>query len=657
MEVRCERCRAQYAFADDQVGEHGLTVRCSNCGHLFKVKKKALAITMPVSPEDGSTPISATETDRAAARAAAGQPAAEERRDWSLRQPAGQTYTFKDMSTLHRWIVERKAHREDEISRFGEPWRRLGSIPELQSFFAVVEAAERAAYAPPSQPTMVQFPAPVLPAPAPPPPPPRARTEVAFPAARTDAALSTPAAPRRTEVAFPATPAPQRTEVAFPATAAPRTEVAFPAARTDAAFPTPPPPPRTEVAFPASAPPRTEIAFPKQGKSRTPLPTRSGSSIEELFTPTSVPAADPFAPAIDPFAPRAAAAAETVARPAATGTEQGFPTPPAPSAAPVRSPSAAWESGAASAPPAPRGGREPAWTSADQQTVGALLEKTAARSAQGKGGSLLALGLLMAAIGSAAVWYYWTYLRAPPPQAASAPQGAPQEAKAPAPEPAKQAEAPARPAEPAPAAAKQAEPAPVAANGPEAAPAGDPAKAAGEPPRAAPADAASGAEGKPAEPAAGAGEAPAAARAEGRGPSGPVPGTPGAVASAKRPPEPKGAKGFISQARRLRDRGRTQEALEIYGKAVALEPDNAAALAGRGWCYLDLSQYGPAEASFESSLEADPRGADALLGLAETYRYAGRRADAVKFYERYLAAHPKGEDAVAAQNAIQSLKE
>src|SRR5574342_472775 len=159
MEVRCERCRAQYAFADDQVGEHGLTVRCSNCGHLFKVKKKALAVTMPVSPEDGGTPISATETHRAAARAAAAQSAPEERRDWSLRQPAGQTYTFKDMSTLHRWIVERKAHREDEISRLGEPWRRLGSIPELQSFFAVVEAAERAAYAPPSQPTTVQYPA------------------------------------------------------------------------------------------------------------------------------------------------------------------------------------------------------------------------------------------------------------------------------------------------------------------------------------------------------------------------------------------------------------------------------------------------------------------------------------------------------------------
>ena len=114
---------------------------------------------------------------------------------------------------------------------------------------------------------------------------------------------------------------------------------------------------------------------------------------------------------------------------------------------------------------------------------------------------------------------------------------------------------------------------------------------------------------------------------------------------------------LLSQARKLRDRGKASQALELYGKAVEQQPLNAEALAGRGWCYLDLSQYAPAEASFQAALEADPEGADALLGLAETLRYEGKRADAVKFYERYLAAHPDGEDAVAARNAIQQLKE
>jgi tetratricopeptide (TPR) repeat protein len=116
-------------------------------------------------------------------------------------------------------------------------------------------------------------------------------------------------------------------------------------------------------------------------------------------------------------------------------------------------------------------------------------------------------------------------------------------------------------------------------------------------------------------------------------------------------------KGLISQARRLRDQGKTKQALDLYGQVLTQAPANAEAHAGRGWCYLELSQYAQAEAAFQTALESDSSSADGLLGLAETFRYEGRRADAVRFYERYLVEHPDGEDAVAAQNAIKSLKE
>ena len=127
-----------------------------------------------------------------------------------------------------------------------------------------------------------------------------------------------------------------------------------------------------------------------------------------------------------------------------------------------------------------------------------------------------------------------------------------------------------------------------------------------------------------------------------------------------KPPEaeaPRGIRPLLLRAKRLRQLGRASAALDVYGRAVALEPDNAVALAGRGLCYLDLSDYAQAEASFGSALEADGRNADALMGLAETYRYEGRRGEAVSYYKRYLAAHPDGEDAVAARNAIRALKE
>jgi len=116
-------------------------------------------------------------------------------------------------------------------------------------------------------------------------------------------------------------------------------------------------------------------------------------------------------------------------------------------------------------------------------------------------------------------------------------------------------------------------------------------------------------------------------------------------------------KAFLADARRMRNRGHPEAALEIYGQAIEVDPANGDALAGRGSCYLDLSQYEPAEASFRAALGADAENGAALMGLAETFRYEGRRTEAVKYYEQYLAAHPHGEEAVAARNAIQALKE
>jgi tetratricopeptide (TPR) repeat protein len=113
----------------------------------------------------------------------------------------------------------------------------------------------------------------------------------------------------------------------------------------------------------------------------------------------------------------------------------------------------------------------------------------------------------------------------------------------------------------------------------------------------------------------------------------------------------------LSRAREQRDRGRCESALVLYGKALSLDGRNAVALAGRGACYLELTRYVQAEASFEAALESDPRNAEAIYGMAETYRYMGRKAEAVAFYERFLTVRPAGDDAAAARRLISQLKE
>jgi predicted Zn finger-like uncharacterized protein len=140
MDVRCERCRAQYAVDDARVSETGVKVACAQCGHAFLLRKKTLSVTVPLKGGDPDTPVPIGDL-----AGAPPPPAAEaaERGEWRLRQPGGAIFPFRELSTLQRWIVERKATRDDEVAAAGQgdAWRRLGDIPELQSFFTLLDKA------------------------------------------------------------------------------------------------------------------------------------------------------------------------------------------------------------------------------------------------------------------------------------------------------------------------------------------------------------------------------------------------------------------------------------------------------------------------------------------------------------------------------------
>ena len=458
MDVRCERCRAQYVFDDEQITPSGLTVQCTNCGHLFRVKKKELVVTVAVKPgelDQAPVPASVAAQRRPGGGAGAPEPDVGAGLDWRLRLTSGEILTVRELSTLQRWIVERRVGRDDEVA--GGPvgddgWRRLGSLPDLAPFFQVVDAADRG----------------------------RPGTEPLFPAVQP---------PSR---GAPIPPPPS----GFP-----------PPSFTQ---PRPAPPPQPTLVFPAP-PDEPEVT------ADTPLPPAArerpmwGRVLRLLLSLVLVAVA--AAAAVYVFAP-------------------GLLERPVP-------------------PPVPPAALE------DRPVALAQPEPTAA---------------------------------APVAPMAAAPA----------------------PPEPEPAA-----PAPVPA--PEAA-----------------AAAASGAPATPTDPA-------------------PPPPTPAATT----PPAavaPKTPKAQLADADRLRARGDCKRALDLYGRLVARDPEHAAALTGRGLCYLDAEDYGPAEASFQAALAVEPASADALLGLAETLRWQGRTAEAITYYEKYLAKHPDGEDAPVARNALDTLR-
>ncbi len=128
MDVRCERCKTLYELDDTRVSEAGTTVRCTTCGHVFRVRKKVLLMTEAVGNGGESTAV---------------PPPVVEKPAWRVRSPSGRVIAFRELTSMQKWIVERKFGRDDEISLHGDHWKRLGDIAELQPFFLILDEVDR----------------------------------------------------------------------------------------------------------------------------------------------------------------------------------------------------------------------------------------------------------------------------------------------------------------------------------------------------------------------------------------------------------------------------------------------------------------------------------------------------------------------------------
>jgi predicted Zn finger-like uncharacterized protein len=111
VDVTCERCGTEYEFDETLVSDRGTTVKCTHCGHLFKVFR-------PGGSLDG-----------------------EDEAVWRIRKRDGTVETVATLRELQRRIVQGGLTPEDEISASGQPWKPLGAIAELETFFAAAEGA------------------------------------------------------------------------------------------------------------------------------------------------------------------------------------------------------------------------------------------------------------------------------------------------------------------------------------------------------------------------------------------------------------------------------------------------------------------------------------------------------------------------------------
>lgn len=107
MEVQCDRCKTEYDFDDALVSERGTTVRCTNCGFQFRVRR-----SLTPAPGDVVDVVD----------------------EWVVRTPAGTEHVFTTLRDLQRGIASRLVGRDAVLTGRGEE-RPLGAIAELVPFF------------------------------------------------------------------------------------------------------------------------------------------------------------------------------------------------------------------------------------------------------------------------------------------------------------------------------------------------------------------------------------------------------------------------------------------------------------------------------------------------------------------------------------------
>jgi predicted Zn finger-like uncharacterized protein len=141
MDVRCEKCQTEYELDESRLKPGGVTVKCTNCGHMFKIHKRTP--TNVGSPGVGTSPgIGAKSPAPQRADSIFEGPTTVERQ-WVIRLENGEQKTCRELATLQQWIVGNVVTRESLISRTGKTWKRLGDISELAQYFEIADEARR----------------------------------------------------------------------------------------------------------------------------------------------------------------------------------------------------------------------------------------------------------------------------------------------------------------------------------------------------------------------------------------------------------------------------------------------------------------------------------------------------------------------------------
>ncbi len=121
--------------------------------------------------------------------------------------------------------------------------------------------------------------------------------------------------------------------------------------------------------------------------------------------------------------------------------------------------------------------------------------------------------------------------------------------------------------------------------------------------------------------------------------------------------DPKNLQAWIQLGNDYYDTHQAQKAIEAYGRALELRPDDPNVLTDQGNMYRELGQFDKAIANFQKANRADPKHVQSLFNLGIVFAHDLKQPQkAVEAWERVVKIAPQSDQASHARQSIEELR-
>lgn len=121
--------------------------------------------------------------------------------------------------------------------------------------------------------------------------------------------------------------------------------------------------------------------------------------------------------------------------------------------------------------------------------------------------------------------------------------------------------------------------------------------------------------------------------------------------------EPKNLNAWISLGNDYFDTEQSQKAINAYGKALEIDPNNPNVLTDQGIMFRKMGWYDKALANFEKAQKIDPNHLQSLFNMGIVYASDLKQSDkAIAAWSKYLKQDPNSATAVQIKGMMERLR-